>query len=330
MLRLYFGCCLLFACVAGTMLAGCEGSRDLVASPGMLPSSIASGANGDLLYVAHGEKTGSSYFGILSVLTLHRGKPVATITLPGFGTGTCADASGNVWVVVGRKARKQYEYDAFEYARGGTTPIAKIVIPRTGGVTTGCAVDPTTGNLAVLTGFYQGSAPAHIDVWAGARESKPKRYPIDFSPIACGYDASGNLFIDGYVGSTVFFELDELPAGGSSTQHVKTSFYQFPGGIQWDGKYLGVLSGTVLYRLTVSGYVAHVAGKVDLAKAEAGSPVAIAGRSIAANNGGYGNGLSLWRYPAGGKPAKHLAHLEYPARGLTVSPRSMEQGRESP
>jgi hypothetical protein len=327
MLRLHFGRYFLFTCVAGAILAGCGGSRDQAALPGMLPSSLASGATGDLLYVAHGVTKGSNYYGVLSVLTFPGGKPVATIALAGFGTGTCSDASGNVWVIVGHREGKRYEYNAYEYARGGTTPIAKIFVRRSGDQATGCAVDPTTGNLAVLTGFY---GAAHIDVWAGAREGKPKRYPINFSPIACAYDASGDLFIDGYVGSTVFFELDELAAGADSAHYVKTSFFQFPGGIQWDGEYLGVLSGTVLYRLTVSGYVAHVAGKVDLAKAASASPVAIADRSIAANSGGYGHILALWNYPAGGKPAKRLARLENGARGLTISARSTEQRRESP
>ena len=92
MLRLCFGRYLLFSCVAGAMLAACGSSRDKLAFPEMLPSSIAYRASGDLLYVAHGEKMGSSYFGVLSVLTFPRGKPVATITLPGFGTGTCSDA----------------------------------------------------------------------------------------------------------------------------------------------------------------------------------------------------------------------------------------------
>jgi hypothetical protein len=269
---------------------------------------------------------------VLSVLTFPGGKPVATINLPGsFATAACADTSGNVWVVVGHKSGNHNEYTAYEYARGGTMPIAKILILRAGDLTTGCAVDPTTGNLAVLTGFYEGSGPAHVDVWAGAHDGKPKRYPIDFSPIACGYDASGNLFIDGYVGSTVFFELDELPASGNSVQHVTTTgLYEYPGGVQWDGKYLGVVSGKVLYRFTVSGHVAHVAGKVDLAKVEYGTPIAIADGSIAANSGSYGRVLALWNYPAGGKPAKHLASFEYGARGLTVSARSMGQRRESP
>jgi N-methylhydantoinase B/oxoprolinase/acetone carboxylase alpha subunit len=93
---------------------------------------------------------------------------------------------------------------------------------------------------------------------------------------------------------------------------------------------LGVLSGKVLYRLTVSGYVAHVAGKVDLAKVEQATPIAIVDRSIAANSGGYGHILSLWNYPAGGKAAKHLARFEYGARGLTISARSTGQRRESP
>ncbi|MGA8099073.1 MAG: hypothetical protein WB810_10480 [Candidatus Cybelea sp.] len=323
MIRLRFG---RYALIAGavTMLTGCGAGREQSALPGVPGNEAAQrAAGGDLLYVAHVEKKETSrYQGVLSVMTFPHGKTVATIALPDFATGTCADTSDDVWVVA--------EHYAYEYARGGTTPIAKIHITHTGKTTTGCAVDPTTGNLAVLTGFYEGSAPSHIDVWPGAHEGKPVRYPITFSPIACAYDGSGNLFVDGYVGSTVFFELSELPKGSDSTKNIQTKLYEFPGGVQWDGKYLAVFSGPVLYRISVSGSVARVVSKYRPRHVYSGTPLAIADGSMVADSGGNGTNVSLWHYPGGGKATKRLTSLEYAARGLTISAGSSPQHNEAP
>ncbi|MGB8909563.1 MAG: hypothetical protein WCC84_12540 [Candidatus Cybelea sp.] len=313
MMRLRFGQYALIAS-AVAMLTGCAGAREQSPAPG-LPAG-ASRASGDLLYVAHvGEPRPHHYRGIFTVLTFPQGQAVAKIVLPGIATGSCSDASGNVWVVVFHGRR----HDAYEYAPGRPNPIAKIYIPHTGRITTGCAVDPTTGDLAVLTGFYEGSAPSHIDVWAGAHEGKPVSYPITFSPIACAYDASGNLFVDGYVGSTVFFELVELPKDSNSIKNIKTGLYDFPGGVQWDGEYLAVFSGPVLYRMSVSGSAAHIVSRYRPRKVYPGTPLAIADGSMVAESGGYGDDVSLWQYPGGGKATKRLARFEYAARGLTIS-----------
>ncbi|MFZ0032351.1 MAG: hypothetical protein WAK84_10805 [Candidatus Cybelea sp.] len=326
MMMLRFG---RFALVASAvaMSTGCGGTRGQTTVPGLPSYVAASRVSGDLLYVAHTEKLGANrYRGLLSVLTFPQGKPVTTIDLPGLPTGSCADAFGNLWVV----AFHGHRHGAYEYAPGGTSPISTIYIPHTGGTTTSCAVDPTTGNLAVLSGFYEGGAPSHIDIWPGGRAGKPISYPIKSSPIACGYDASGNLFVDGYVGSTVIFQLFELPKGSDSIEYIKSGLYNFPGGIQWDGEYLAVFSGPVLYRLSVSGSVAHIVKTYRPRHAHSETPLAIADGFMVADSGGYGNGVLLWRYPGGGKATKRLAHLEYGARGLTVTAGSSPRHDESP
>ncbi|HEX3370694.1 MAG TPA: hypothetical protein VHS56_14035, partial [Candidatus Cybelea sp.] len=82
----------------------------------------------DLLYVASGEQ--------ISVYTYPGGRLVGNI---GGAVGAlCSDAAGDVFVV---------GYEILEYAHGVTQPIATLDDyynnPH------GCAVDPTTGNLAV-------------------------------------------------------------------------------------------------------------------------------------------------------------------------------------
>ena len=73
-----------------------------------------------------------------------RGKLVGTFDV-GFGgsygeSGDCTDANGNVFI--------SNDDNVFEYAHGGTEPIATLDLPGSNAI--GCSVDPTTGNLAVV------------------------------------------------------------------------------------------------------------------------------------------------------------------------------------
>ena len=82
-----------------------------------------------------------------------------------------------------------------EYAHGGTVAIATLSRP--GEYPEGCSVDPVTGNLAV-TNFYSSAGGGSVSIYAGARGS-PQLYsdPAIVNYRFCGYDARGNLFVDG-------------------------------------------------------------------------------------------------------------------------------------
>ena len=73
----------------------------------------------------------------------------------------------------------------------------------------------------------------------------------------CGYDSNGNLFVDGVNDSSAFV-LAELPKGSGSFTNIDfTQKIEWPGGVQWDGKFIAVGdtdTGTI-YRTNAAGTV---------------------------------------------------------------------------
>src|SRR5262249_47577682 len=137
------------------ILAGCGGSQPPIAAPGAMPqtSAIATHAAGrkswilpeakkrKLLYVADAQ-TADVY-----VYEYPNGKLVGTLTGFQEAQGECADAKGDVFITVPSPYSASSEI--LEYAHGGTEPIATFSDPGYGEEPWSCAVDPTTGNLAV-------------------------------------------------------------------------------------------------------------------------------------------------------------------------------------
>lgn len=307
------------------LLVGCSSQGTMpIARSGVSSSQGAAKSSGYLLYVAHAAKSHSKYISVVSVLTFPAGKPYARIELTGYSAGACSDTSGNVWVVEGENR----EYTALEFAHGGTKPIAQIEIGRAHGLGGNCAVDPTTGNLAISEGYCESTCQAYEAIWAGARRGKPHLFPVPFTPVSNAYDASGNLFVDGYIGSSLFFGLAELTNGSPAFARITLQKGRegYPGGIAWDGKYLDIVAdghGAMLYRVDVSNYEGRVVGSVPLQGLYYPTFFAIGENSIVASRATYGRFLSLWPYPAGGEPTKTLAHYPYAPRGLAISVKQM-------
>lgn len=113
----------------------------------------------------------------------------------------CVDSKQNIYVtddsVGGAEA-------VFEYAHGGTVPIRIFGV---GGYPEDCAIDPTTGDLAVTVFVFNGE---FVAIFRKAR-GKPSVYTdTGFGFMnACTYDSNGNLFVDGNVvsGKLQFIEL---------------------------------------------------------------------------------------------------------------------------
>jgi hypothetical protein len=305
------------------MLAGCGGAQSGMPAGGWAASqlpSLASSTSGDLLYFGHAVGRRPNFRGLLSVVMFPSGKPFATIDLPGLAQGACSDTSGNVWVVV----KENYDFNAYEYAHGGTVPIATIHIVRAQDFATDCAVDPSTGNLAVLVGGR--SATSYAEIWAHAREGKPARYQMLFTPTSCVYDADGNLFVDGWSGDTVLFELAELSKGSRAFANVTLDKppLNYPGHIRWDGSDIDIADNSFsdsfkIYRVKVSGYSGHVAQIVRLKYLSYLAVFDVHGARLAGTAGSNGRFLSLWPFPAGGKSTRTLAKLKYQARGVAIS-----------
>ena len=146
----------------------------------------------------------------------------------------------------------------FEYAPGGSLPIN--VFDDAGQEPVSCAVSPLSGNLAVANG-------SNVVVYPASQSAMPVAFTTpEIASYACvGYDASGNLYVNGY-GADKSFQLATLRAGGSSLATTRVASLNNrkhgAGGLAWDGEYL-VLADPItyeLYRIALqgsSGTVAH-------------------------------------------------------------------------
>lgn len=273
--------------------------------PDHAPSRIVADGGQSLLYVSD---TGPSD---VYVYTWPGGKQTGELTELASPTGVCDDSSGNIWVVESRAAQ------VVKFAHGGTKKLAKVSAPYAQRLT-GCAVDPTTGNLAVAD--IGGAAGAGgVFVWANA-QGKPTEYSSSqlLEAFFCGYDASGNLFCDG-VNKSYAFTLVELASGASKLQVIQTNgAIAYPGGIAWDGQYLAVGDqayqnghASAVYQLSINGSNATVHGKTVLDGSCDALGFAIKGGNLAAPDA-CKNDAKFYKYPAGGSATVTLTGFQYP------------------
>jgi DNA-binding beta-propeller fold protein YncE len=302
--------CAITLSIASALLAACGGSQPPIGVPGAMPQSpsIATHAARGGSWVAP-EASGTDLVytvdNIANQVDIYS-YPVGTLygTLTGFNSpvGACIDKAQNVWIV------NQGPAEVIEYAHGGNSPIATLRVP--GDWPYGCAVDPTTGNLAVT---YNNN---NIAIFQNAKGS-PTTY-VDSSMSwmhYCGYDATANLFLvgdDNYANR----RLVEL-SGNSFTTIALPVNIQDTGAVQWDGQYVAVEAYNwpgehkpiKIYGLKISGRQATLESTVQLAtrleRREYFPQFWIFSKTIveAANNGRQ---LNFWHYPAGGRPEKQI------------------------
>lgn len=248
--------------------------------------------NGDLLYVSRQSA------GEIQVYTYPKGKPAGILT--GFDSpqGLCTDKNGDLFVVTSQQI--------LVYAHGGTTPIKTL--DDTGNAPHGCAVDPTTGNLAVSGGLYQ-NTEANIAIYNDASGS-PTVYKDGFVSqfVYCTYDDAGNVFTNGG-------PMTELPSGSSSFVGITVNqpFNQGYPALQWDGDYIAIQNPSVskhgpttILQVSVSGTTGTVVKTISLSSPknknnylEAQFWVQV--ETIVNPEAQNGN-VGLWHYPTGGKP----------------------------
>jgi len=185
--------------------------------------------------------------------------------------GECSDLHGNVWI-----ANTQAE-ETREYSHGGKH---LATLSDQAGYPVGCAIDPTSGNLAVLN--IDGiSGSGQVLIYPNA-SGTPTIYQVPgFSNYYFGgYDTAGDLFVDGRNGNGAFV-LGELPKGSSTAESmtVKNASISFPGFVQWyrRQKYLavadqlcGATEGTCIYWLSISGATATATASLTLTNYEGG------------------------------------------------------------
>ena len=308
------------ACVAAAMLAGCGVLRQ--AQDDMQPPIGAVGArpqtsaiathtdrgkswmlpqakNIDLLYVADPgseEVVAFSYPGgdVVGALT--------GITAPA-GECTSKRSNGDWWVVA-------YN-EVLEYAHGGMSPIATLSVSGPAD----CAVDPKTGNLAV-TVLTSGNVVI-FDQAKGSGKTYPDGLQDSYND---GYDAKGDLFVDGF-NSASEVRLVELPKGGSSFEPITLDqSLGLPGSVQWNQKYLAILNpgAGAIYQFAIGGKKGKRVGTTPLNSV--GDPAAfwIANGEVAVADIGKED-VGIWDYPAGGSPITVItSYMDFPS-GVTVS-----------
>jgi hypothetical protein len=245
-----------------------------------------SGSYGDLLYVATNRQT--------FVVTYPQGDVVATIPSPSYGT--CSNASGDVFLtLVG---------SIVEYAHGGTTPIGSAPVP---GTAFSCSVDPTTGNIAVVVYCTMACKGDEVAVFSNL-SSSPATYQDSAVPqlLYCGYDASGNLYVDGYHGAA--FGLLKLSKGSGSFSEISLDKNITQAGqVQWDGQYLAIerVIEPKIFQISVSGSAATIVNTISLRGV--GNRAAeswIEDGVVAVPTGRQGkrpSEVGFWEYPKGGE-----------------------------
>jgi len=266
-----------------------------------------------LLYVSvNGTRT-------VHVFSYPKGKPKQVLTGFGGPAGECVDRPGNVFITDVATSGAGYVY---EYAHGGSTPIATLNDPFT--FPNGCAVDPKSGDLALVSNgglaIYPeagGTPTTYLD-----ESFQTMRY--------AGYDDAHNLFIDGdAVGGG--FALAELPSGSNQIIDLSISGpFRGAGAVQWDGSNMTVETlsfgvgrhgPALIYRLQISGSSATIVGTTELVSSKNrynGGQFWIQGNRVIGPDKS-GNAISFWNYPAGGKPTKSIADMGPEAWGVTVS-----------
>ena len=247
-----------------------------------------------------------------------------TGTLTGFHEpqGECTDAKGNVYITNTDKRT------IVEYAHGNSKRLR--LLRDDAGYPLGCAIDPTTGDLAV-TNIYNQPGPGEVAIYTNAT-GKPKAYAIqsEYFYYFDAYDSSGNLYVSGRGPHGGTFALSMLPSGGTALQAMTVSggTIYFPGTVAWVGSSLVLgdqacndANTSCLYEASVSGTTATITGTTrltdscDVVEAWVSSSVVAAGNY---NYCGSSSNVDLWAFPAGGAPSKSVSGVTEPI-GATIS-----------
>jgi hypothetical protein len=241
-------------------------------------------------------------------------------TLRGFyrAEGTCVDQNGDVFI------SNLGTGNIFEYAHGGKKPIRILSSPS--GDPIGCAVDTTTGDLAVSSlGIGSNGSVA---IYKNAR-GKPTLYqdPVFQKYYFCGYDGKGDLFVDGQSSSNVF-EFAELAKGSSALKTITLGqSIGWPGAVQWDGQYVAVgdENAHVIYQFGINGSGGEKKGSTPLrSHALYIHQFWIQGHTVIVPNAYFESSKALsdvlfYRYPIGGKSVQKITKGQHFPDGAVVS-----------
>jgi hypothetical protein len=310
----------LTSCVTAAMLAGCGGSQPPIGAPGAMPqtSALATDADRGKSWMLPGSSSGDLIYATggcdaVCVFSYPKGELVGSLSLTGAVRGDCSDSAGDVFIT--------NDYQVLEYAHGATSPSQTLSVP--GGQASGCAIDPVTGNLAVVVN----DGDKNIAIYPDA-QGTPALYSSHLTSVACGYDNAANLFVSGVGPSTN--AISELPDGASDFSVLSVGRdLGNPGQVQWDGKYIAYEGLTHRHikvsRLKVSASSATIVGTTRFGPIQNAYLSWIFGDEILIPyfRGLKTNQIGLWAYPKGGKQLSKMQGVSNSKftifRGVTVS-----------
>lgn len=277
----------------GSAGTGATSAVPLGATAAPIPDSVK---NQTLIYVTIGKS--------VSVFAYPSGKLVQTLPLVSEPDDICSDSNGNVWIPEPSK----YFTTGYllEYAHGGTTPIATLdeAYPPEA-----CAVDPSTGDLAVVND--QGSIAVFPDA-----QGTPTYYSGGSAVPCCSvsYDNSSDLFFAGYTGSAL--SVGWLRKGASTLNSFRLRPRQRPkSGLAWDGQYLVVAVNPVyMFKYAIYGTHGKKVGTLSL-DIHKMADFAIRGSLLVATDD-YTSAVDYFHYPSG-KPIKVISGVH--GNGVTIS-----------
>lgn len=326
---------LLFALCAIALLTSCGSSTPPASSPATLgarearapygPSWIAPDALRDrLLYVSDDTHVAQNVVRIYDYE--HPTKLVGELTGFGLPEDQCTDSAGDVFIA------DYWDENVREYSHGGTKPL-KTYDEKNYGEPVGCAVDPTSGDLAVSNYEGPGSEPGDVVVYRQGSIHNPKEYTDSpyYYIAPPGYDNAGNLFVEAATDNpSPAYGLTELPNGGSSFESItlQGATIGYFGSVMWDGRHLAVTDQspngqniTAIYRVQISGSVGQVISTVLLTDTcnpngdwnDVPHP-RIQGHTVVGQNWDCKHRFDYWSYPLGGNPIRALPPSIVPKR----------------
>lgn len=292
----------------------------------------------NLLYVADNGYYAKGKIGYVSVWSYPQMKLKGELlgNVQANGLSVCGDKTGDVYITNGGYASGR----VYEYAHGGTTPIATLNAAHT---PLGCFLDPSTGNIAVWETEAGGGA-AYLYVYPhGDLKAKPMTITMGRGVIEgggaadagglygemCGYDTQGDMLALGNTlmpGMNGGHEAISLLAKGSKT--FKTLALKAAGGAvdwgdhggscAWDGEHWTILqhlvgsgssgspvaTGALIYTVQISA--AHAA----IARLMSSGGFYVGLYTLLPANGSPNvlltpanfNQIAWWNYPSGGAP----------------------------
>jgi hypothetical protein len=288
---------------------------------GMDPASKA----GDLIYVSTAADQRAPLVEVYSWAKHEHVGDLTDAALPRF---LCSDTAGDVFVPDHKTSQ------IFEYAHGGTSPIA--ILQDTGHSPRACGSDPVTGDLAVVDSddiaIYQNASGTP------ARHTDSRFAEYNF----CGYDDEGDLFVDGTTPAEHAWErfiLAEIPKGQTIftkiTLQPQNAIPSEPGSVQWDGKYLAVgdaqRNEALQYKITGSTGAHQHTSYLDFGRGRVhqfwiagsrhgthhGATEIIGAQYVVGDRFEFGD-VGFWAYPKSDQP-KYLLDRPYHPLGVTVS-----------